>query len=99
MMPIMNSTPGTRATKTKRRWLNWCCRWVAILALAMAPASTAMAQKASDEHEIYDARVEGYAGNKTLPGGGVALTWIAFIFLTIVACAGLFKDAKRTHLD
>ena len=95
MMPIMNST---RTTTAKRRWLNWCCRWVAILALAMAPA-TAMAQKASDDHEIYDARVEGYAGNKTLPGGGVALTWIAFIFLAIVACAGLFKDAKRTHLD
>ena len=64
-------------TWMKRRWLNTCCRWVAII----------------------DARIEGYAGNKTLPGGGVALTWIAFIFLAIVACAGLFKDAKRTHLD
>ncbi len=89
---------GMTFTRTKRRWLNFACRWVAILALAMAPA-TAMAQKASDEHEVYDARVEGYAGNKTLNGGGVALTWIAFIFLAIVACAGLFKDAKRTHLD
>jgi hypothetical protein len=96
MMRGMNSTRTT--TTTKRRWLNWCCRWVAIFALALAPA-TAMAQKTSEEHEIYDARVEGYAGNKTLPGGGVALTWIAFIFLVIVACAGLFKDAKRTHLD
>jgi hypothetical protein len=85
-------------TWMKRRWLNACCRWVAILVLAITPA-TAMAQKASDEHEIYDARIEGYQGSKTLPGGGVALTWIAFIFLGIVACAGLFKDAKRTHLD
>jgi len=85
-------------TAIKRRWLNVCCRWVAVLAIALAPA-TAMAQKASEEHDIYDARIEGYEGNKTLPGGGQALTWIAFIFLAIVACAGLFKDAKRSHLD
>jgi hypothetical protein len=84
-------------TRTKRRWLDRCCRWVAIVMLAITPA-TAMAQ-ASDEQEVYDARLEGYASNKTLSGGGSALTWIAFIFLTIVACAGLFKDAKRTHLD
>jgi hypothetical protein len=84
-------------TRTKRRWLDRCCRWVAILVLAITPA-TAMAQS-SDEHDVYDARLEGYAGNKTLAGGGSALTWIAFIFLTIIACAGLFKDAKRSHLD
>ena len=89
---------GMKLTWIKRRWLNACCRWVAIIVLAVTPA-TALAQRDSEEHEIYDARIEGYAGNKTLPGGGVALTWIAFIFLTIVACAGLFKDAKRTHLD
>ena len=84
-------------TRTKRRWLDRCCRWVAIVMLAITPATT-MAQS-SDEQEVYDARLEGYAGSKTLSGGGSALTWIAFIFLTIVACAGLFKDAKRTHLD
>jgi len=92
MMRAMNFT------RTKRRWLAWCCRWVAVIALAITPA-TAMAQQGSDEHDVYDARLEGYAGNKTLPGGGQALTWIAFVFLAIVACAGLFKDAKRTHLD
>ena len=88
---------GMNFKRMKRRGLDWCCRWVAIVMLALTPA-TALAQS-SDEHEIYDARVEGYAGNKTLPGGGNALTWIAFIFLTVVACAGLFKDAKRSHLD
>ncbi|MEA2708877.1 MAG: hypothetical protein QOF78_1478 [Phycisphaerales bacterium] len=93
MMPHMNFT------RRKRRWPHFACRWVAIMVLAMAPA-TAMAQRSdADEHEIYDARVEGYAGNKTLPGGGTAIPWIAFIFLSIVALAGLFKDAKRTHLD
>ena len=85
-------------SRIKRRGLPVACRWVAIIVLAVTPA-TALAQKGSDEHEIYDARVEGYAGSKTLPGGGVALTWIAFIFLTVIAAAGLFKDAKRSHLD
>ena len=91
--------PRMNLNRTKRRWLAFCCRWVAIVALAMAPA-TAMAQRGGDEeHDLYDARIEGYAENKTLPTGGTALTWIAFIFLSVVACAGLFKDAKRTHLD
>ena len=89
---------GMNFTRTKRRWIDLCCRWVAIVVLAIMPA-TAMAQRNTEEHEIYDARIEGYAGNKTLNSGGSALTWIAFIFLAIVACAGLFKDAKRSHLD
>jgi hypothetical protein len=92
MMPRMNFK------RMKRRGLDFCCRWVAVVVLAMAPA-TAMAQRDTEEHEMYDARIEGYAGNKTLPGGGVAMAWIAFIFLSIVAAAGLFKDAKRSHLD
>jgi hypothetical protein len=90
---------GMNFTRTKRRWLERYCRWAAIVVLAVTPA-TALAQRGdTEEHEIYDARLEGYAGNKTLKGGGDALTWIAFGFLTIVACAGLFKDAKRSHLD
>ena len=85
--------------RARKRWLHVCCRWVAIVALAISPAA-AMAQRGGEEeHDIYDARLEGYAGSKTLPGGGEAMAWIAFIFLSIVACAGLFKDAKRTHLD
>ena len=56
MMRAMNFT------RTKRRWLAWCCRWVAVIALAITPA-TAMAQQGSDEHDVYDARLEAYAGN------------------------------------
>ena len=93
---------GMNLSRIKRRWVHgcagWACRWVAIVVLAVTPA-TALAQKASEEHDPYDARVEGYAANKTLPASGVALTWIAFIFLTVLAAAGLFKDAKRSHLD
>ena len=85
-------------SRIRRGWVQSACRWVAIVVLAVTPA-TALAAQASDEHDIYDARIEGYAGNKTLPGGGNALTWIAFVVLAVVACAGLFKDAKRSHLD
>jgi hypothetical protein len=84
--------------RMKRHWLNLCCRWVAVLVLTLTPA-TAMAQKDDADREIYDARLEGYAGNKTLPGGGEAMAWIAFGVLGILAVAGLFKDAKRSHLD
>ena len=90
--------PRMSFTRIKRRWVESCCRWVAIIVLAVTPA-TAMAQRDTDDAEPYDARIEGYAGTKNLPGGGQALTWIAFIFLAVVACAGLFKDARRTHLD
>ena len=91
--------PRMSFKRIRRRWIDSCCRWVAIVVLAVTPA-TAMAQRGSDDDvEPYDARTEGYTAPKTLPAGGNALTWIALIFLAVVACAGLFKDAKRTHLD
>jgi hypothetical protein len=84
--------------RIKRGWATAACRWVAIVMLAVAPA-TAQAAKPEEEHDVYDARIEGYASSRTLPAGGNALTWIAFVVLAVIACAGLFKDAKRTHLD
>ena len=74
-------------------------RWAAIVVLTLAPASTALARQSEPEREIYDARLEGYENNPTIPGGGSGLTWIAMIFLGVLCCAGLFKDAKRSHLD
>jgi hypothetical protein len=29
----------------------------------------------------------------------VALVWLAFLFLSLISMAAIFKDAKRTHLD
>lgn len=66
--------------------------------LAFAP-SAALARQDEPEQEIVDARLEGYAGNVTLPPTSSGLTWFLFIILAVFAAAGLFKDAKRSHLD
>jgi hypothetical protein len=82
----------------KRKTLARSCRWFAIAALALAPA-TALARQQEADRDVVDARLEGYEGNMTLAGGGTALTWVALVILGVIGCAGLFKDAKRTHLD
>ena len=68
----------------------------ALFVLLASPLS-ALAQP--EEREILDARLEGYPHNVTLEGGSTALTWVLFITLALLALGGLFKDAKRTHLD
>jgi hypothetical protein len=80
----------------KRRWLTPICKWVAIVMLAFSPA-TALAQE--EDENMYDARLEGYAGNVALPQKSSGLTWVLFLVLTMIAAGGLFKDAKRSHLD
>ena len=66
------------------------------LLVLLANPLSALAQEA--DREILDARLEGYPSNVTLEGSS-ALTWILFIVLALLALGGLFKDAKRTHLD
>ena len=68
------------------------------LLVLLANPLSALAQDEA-ERTILDARLEGYKSNVTLEGGSSALTWILFIVLTLLALGGLFKDAKRTHLD
>lgn len=80
----------------KRKLLLPVCKWVAIVMLAFAPAS-ALAQEEDDT--IYDARLEGYENSVTLPMKSSGLTWVLFIILMVIAGAGLFKDARRSHLD
>jgi hypothetical protein len=67
-----------------------------LLVLLSTPLS-ALAQ--AEDREILDARLEGYPHNVTLEGGSNALTWVLLIVLALLALGGLFKDAKRTHLD
>ena len=74
-------------------------RIAAVLMLALMPATMALAARDEVEADPIDARLEGYSGNVSLPDTGTGLTWIAFIGLMVLAAAGLFKDAKRTHLD
>ena len=70
----------------------------ALMAMLATPIA-ALAARPEAEREIVDGRLEGYASNVTLEGGSTGLTWVVFIILTIICLAGLFKDAKRTHLD
>ena len=77
----------------KHRLIMTCGGLVAWLAAPIA----ALAQE--DERELLDARLEGYPSVVTLEGGSSAFTWILFIILALLALGGLFKDAKRTHLD
>ena len=70
-----------------------------MLVLALAPATTALAARDEVEADPLDARLEGYANNVTLPEVSSGLTWMIFVVLMVFVAAGLFKDAKRTHLD
>jgi hypothetical protein len=63
------------------------------------PLSVLAQRQGEEEREIVDARLEGYASNVTLDSGSTGLTWFVFIILAIICLGGLFKDAKRTHLD
>ena len=58
-----------------------------------------LARDETPDVEPIDARLEGYKQNVSLPAASTGLTWVALIFLGVVCCGGLFKDAKRSHLD
>lgn len=67
-----------------------------LLAFGVLPQGAAMAQ----ENELaHDARLEGYKEPVALEEGNLAMTWLGFGFLSAIALLGLFKDAKRSHLD
>lgn len=51
------------------------------------------------EDEVVNARLEGYATNIKLEPGSSALTYLLFFFLSAIAAAVVFKNARRTHLD
>jgi hypothetical protein len=73
-----------------------------LIAIALTVAAPrALAAQSQQDREIVDARLEGYkdGANMTLEGGGTGLTWFLLIILGIVGSIGLFKDAKRSHLD
>jgi hypothetical protein len=70
--------------------------WAAV-PLAPSPSSRVQAQELEIDH---DARYEGYGTDKvTIEESSSAMTWVGFTILCLIALLGLFKDAKRTHLD
>jgi hypothetical protein len=77
-------------------WI-WLVMVTCLLSWAALPGNTARAQS---ELEIEtDARLEGYDEKLALEPGNNAMTWMGFGFLAVVTLLGLFKDAKRSHLD
>jgi hypothetical protein len=67
--------------------------------LTLAPATTALAARDDSDVEPIDARLEGYSTSVSMPETSSGLTWMLFVVLMVFVGAGLFKDAKRTHLD
>ncbi len=90
---LTRAAHGYDAITMKRRLITW-------YGTALVLLSSPLAATAQDEETVYyDARLEGYAAPVTLEGGSTALTWVLLIVLTLLALGGMFKDAKRTHLD
>ena len=89
----------TARRRTVRKWLVplLCLLAWAASPLAPSPSSRAGAQELEIET---DARYEGYGSDKvTIEEGSTAMTWVGFTILCLIALLGMFKDAKRTHLD
>ena len=73
---------------------------LATVAIPLLLPALAMARPTEDESASLEARLEGYTTTVRLADSGSSgLTWMMFIFVTLVALAVLFKDARRSHLD
>jgi hypothetical protein len=70
-----------------------------LLAALLTPVSSVLAQ--DEIPRDVDARLMHYAPDNpvVLVGGSTGLTWLLFIFLSIITMGVLFTNAKRTHLD
>lgn len=73
-------------------------RSILLLVALLVPAA-ALARSDEAPREPIDARLEGYPQNVTLDGNSAGGVYVAMVFLGLVCFAGLFKDARRTHLD
>lgn len=87
------SKKATRVRGFRARVLAACC---GLVLLAGAPGAV-YAQSANED--LSDARLQGYSARPAIEKSGVGPTWLLFIFLSVVGCSVLFKNAKRSHLD
>ena len=53
----------------------------------------------ADDSSSVDGRMEAWGKTVALPGGGISLLWLLLVPLTLITVGGLFKNARRTHLD
>ncbi len=70
--------------------------FIFLLMVATAPLS-AMADDAAPKS--YDGRLDNYPQTVTLDSSGTALTYFLFVGLGLIGLGGLFKNARRSHLD
>lgn len=79
---------------SKIRWRNFALSGLIVLGMA----SNAMAARDPEEEALPDARLSGYPQVVQYTESNV-LSWFAMVALGAVGLIGLFKNAKRTHLD
>ena len=87
---------------TARRRRPFSHKWIVPLLCLLAWAAVPLSSRAiAQELEVEtDARYEGYGADKVvIDEGSTAMTWVGFTILCLIALLGMFKDAKRTHLD
>lgn len=70
-----------------------------ILACLAVVFSPIMAMAQDEGPAYYDARLEGYPSGVALDLESTGLTWLLWVFLSIVCIGVMFKNARRTHLD
>ena len=69
------------------------------LAILLTPVIVLARSTEDDDTVKLEARLEGYTQKVRLDSNSTALTWLMIGFLSAIAIAVLFKNAKRTHLD
>ena len=90
MMALMKSS-------LKRRGATFCLAFVTVLGSFVGPASVA---RADDDVSPNDARLDAFQKKSVvIEKSGTALTWLGLMGLGVVGLLGMFKDAKRSHLD
>jgi hypothetical protein len=71
---------------------------IVLLMVGFVPLSARADDDSSSPKDV-DGRLDNYGKSVTLDSGGAALTYGVWALLGVLGAAGLFKDAKRTHLD
>lgn len=75
-------------------------KWVVILAGLCSYAAVPTTATAWELEIDHDARLEGYGeGSVLLEESNLTLPWLGFGLISAIALLGMFKDAKRSHLD
>jgi hypothetical protein len=85
---------GPMLTRIKKLMVALLLGWTFLV----STPHTAMARQ--DEDVVhYDARIQGYDPDVEMKASTTGTAWMLTLLLAVVCFLGLFKDAKRSHLD